>query len=457
MNKKSLAEAKREKGHKENPLYKNFYKLYSDHRTKDYMQDEHFEKLVKDALSDSNLLMNLLDNDIRFHETFSVLTGLDKKFILQEMDKHKKEKEIFIKKMENEAITFQKKHSEELKKKEFDIEYEKMSPDQKKKIDNQKEAEELKHKGNEEQKKHNYDIAIKCFEQALKLSPNDLGTNLNLASAFLEKKDYENCMKQCEHVLQNTDDIMKRSRAHGKLGLAYLELKDYIKAIENFHCSLDEHRDDRIVEALIEAENERKKWDEEKYINPEIAEQNNKKAYDLYKAGKIEEALSEYTEAIRRNPYNARFWCNRAEGYMKVLSYNEAIKDCEKCIELDKEFMRAYLRKATCHLLLKQFPLALETYEKGLEINPSNMELVEGKKKCLDLVGSELKELDNQKLKEAPEEIKNLILDPRIKQLLDLFKTNVTAAHEMMKIDKFLQDSFNKLVKNGLISGMSTK
>ncbi len=145
-----------------------------------------------------------------------------------------------------------------------------------------KEAEGLKHKGNEEQKKHNYDIAIKCFEQASKLSPNDLGTNLNLASAYLEKKDYENCMKQCEHVLQNTDDIMKRSRAHGKLGLAYLELKDYIKAIENFHCSLDEHRDDRIVEALIEAENERKKWDEEKYANPEIAEQNNKKAYDLF-------------------------------------------------------------------------------------------------------------------------------------------------------------------------------
>ncbi len=452
-----MAEAKREKGHKENPLYKNFYKLYSDHRTKDYMQDEHFEKLVKDALSDSNLLMNLLDNDVRFHETFSVLTGLDKKFILQEMDKHKKEKENFIKKMENEAISFQKKHSEELKKKEFDIEYEKMTPEQKQKFDNQKEAEGLKHKGNEEQKKHNYDIAIKCFEQASKLSPNDLGTNLNLASAYLEKKDYENCMKQCEHVLQNTDDIMKRSRAHGKLGLAYLELKDYIKAIENFHCSLDEHRDDRIVEALIEAENERKKWDEEKYVNPEIAEQNNKKAYDLYKAGKIEEALSEYTEATRRNPYNARYWCNRAEGYMKVLSYNEAIKDCEKSIELDKEFMRAYLRKATCHLMLKQFPLALETYEKGLEINPSNLELVEGKKKCLELVGSELKQLDNQQIKEAPEEIKNLILDPRIKQLLELFKTNVTAAHEMMKIDKFLQDSFNKLVKHGVISGMSTK
>lgn len=452
-----MAEANREKGHKENPLYKNFYKLYSDHRTKDYMQDEHFEKLVKDALTDSNLLMKLLENDTRFHETFSVLTGLEKKFILQEMDKHKKEKENFIKKMENEAISFQKQHSQELKKQEFDLKYEKMSSEEKKIIDNQREAEELKHKGNEEQKKHNYDLAIECYEKALKLCPKDLSLNLNLSSTYLEKKDYEKCMKECEYVLQNTDDYIKRSRAHGKLGLAYLEQKEYIKAIENFHCSLDEHRDDRIVEALIEAEKERKKWDEEKYINPELAEQNNKKAYDLYIAGKLEQALSEYTEAIRRNPKNARYWCNRAECYMKVLSYNEAIKDCETSIEIDKEFMRAYLRKATCHLMLKQFPLALETYEKGLIINPSNMELLEGKKKCLDIISSEIKEIDNQQLKEAPEEIKNLAQDTRIKQLLDLFKTNVSAAHEMMKIDKFLQDSFNKLVKYGVVSGMSTK
>jgi len=192
-------------------------------------------------------------------------------------------------------------------------------------------------------------------------------------------------------------------------------------------------------------------------VNPELAEQNNKKAYDLYKAGNLEEALTEYTEAIRRNPQNARYWCNRAEAYMKVLSYNDAIKDCEKAIELDKQFMRSYLRKATCHMMLKQYPLALETFELGLAMNPDNMDLNEGKKKCIDMVSADAKQLDNPELKHAPEEIKNLVLDPRVRHLMDTFNTNATAAHTMMKGDKFLEDAFQKLVKQGLIGGIGTK
>ena len=80
------------------------------------MKDSHFEKLVKEALEDSNLLEKLLDNDIRFRDIFSVLTGLDKKKISDEMENHKHQKQDFIEKMEKEAKTLQRKNSEEKKK-----------------------------------------------------------------------------------------------------------------------------------------------------------------------------------------------------------------------------------------------------------------------------------------------------------------------------------------------------
>lgn len=385
-----------------------------------------------------------------------MLTGIDKKKVLEDKEKYKHEKMEYLHKMEKEAISFQRKHSEELKKQQEEQNFMKMTPQEKEKHKKLKEAELLKHNGNEEQKKQNYDGAIKFFEDALKIAPEDISINLNLASAYLEKKDYENCIKECEKVLKNCshDDKSKKSRAYGKIGIANLEMKNNDKAIEYLKLSMNEHRDDRIEELLADAEDYKKKNDCEKYIDAEKAEQHNKQAYDLYKLGKIEEALKEYSVAIKRNPMNSRYYCNRAEAFIKVLDLNDAIRDCEKAIELDNKFLRAYLRKATAHMMLKQYPMALETYEMGLEIEKDHEELLEGKKKCFEMMSDEMKDMESWQ-KSAPKEIKTLLLDEKVQKLLDDFKHNPLIAHQALKQDKYLKQSFHKLVEYGMMS--STK
>jgi stress-induced-phosphoprotein 1 len=60
-----------------------------------------------------------------------------------------------------------------------------------------------------------------------------------------------------------------------------------------------------------------------------------------------------------------------------------AMKDAEKCLALDPNFIKGHIRKASCHSLMKEFHKALQAYEQGLKIDPENKECKEGYAKTI--------------------------------------------------------------------------
>ena len=60
-----------------------------------------------------------------------------------------------------------------------------------------------------------------------------------------------------------------------------------------------------------------------------------------------------------------------------------ALKDADKCLELDPKFVKAYARKGTCHQLIKEYHKAMKAFEDGLALEPGNKDCTDGKNRTL--------------------------------------------------------------------------
>jgi len=446
----SLNKKKKEES---NPFAKNFHKLYTDPRTSKYMSDPGFVNLLQMGMKDTNMLTGLLGKDPRFMDVFSVLTGMDFGNMGAEQEKAKKERDSKNSEKKKEEDEKKIKEDNLRKEKEEQDRLNSLSFEERESIKNKKEAEKLKLQGNEEFKKKNFTEALSYYTQANKLNPEELTYYLNLAGCYHELKTYDKVIQNCEHVIENTNDFVKKGKAYGRIAFAYQEMNDVDKAIDYFEKSLLENNDKTIKEYLKEAQKLKKKLDEEKYINPEIAEDHNNKANDLFKAGKFPDSIKEYSEAIKRNPKNPKYYNNRAAARIKVVDLANAIYDCDEALKLDPTSLRAFQRLGTCNTLLKKYHRAIEAYENGIKLYPTDEELTNGLNKVQNLVRYGDGTNDEERMKSAMQdpEIAELVKHPRIQQLFKDFKENPKSAQEAVMKDPWIQSSFNKLVNAGII------
>ncbi|MCQ2820821.1 MAG: tetratricopeptide repeat protein [archaeon] len=436
-----------------NPFLKNYEKLFTDPRTAKYMADPSFKNLLDYGMRDQNALLQLIQTDPRFMDVFSVLTGIDMTKMNEEMAKNQKAQEEEEKKKKEEEEKKRKEEEEIKKKKEEEDKWNAMSEEEKNDQIQHQKADEIKLKGNEEYKKKNFDKAIEFYNQAKEMYPKEMTYYLNLSRCYMEKKDYDKVLENCKYVIENTSDFAKKATAFGIIGYAYQNKNQLKEAIEAFENSLLEKKDPRIKDALKNAQNLKKKEEELAYINPEIAEQENTKANEFYKAGKFPDALKCYNEAIKRNPQLVKYYTNRASCYIKLMEFNEAAKDCDKALQLDPKSLRAIQKKATCHLMTKEYHKAMEVIEKGQKDYPEDQELKNIYEKVMMAINCSTSQDDEERAKRAfsDPEIQALIKDPRIQQLLKDLQENPQSANDAIMKDEWIREAFKKLIASGVI------
>jgi DnaJ family protein C protein 7 len=109
-----------------------------------------------------------------------------------------------------------------------------------------------------------------------------------------------------------------------------------------------------------------------------------------YKAGRLEEAYSLYTEALRIDPrnksINAKLFYNRAMVCSRLGRFDEAVTDCSIALQLDKNYRKALLQRAKCFMELRDFDKAVNDYESAFKTvkSPESKRLLEDAKLALE-------------------------------------------------------------------------
>lgn len=317
-----------------------------------------------------------------------------------------------------------------------------------------------KERGTNAYKKRDFSTAISAYTSALELDPDNMSLYTNRAAAKLESGDSDGCIDDCKKAIEeNTDrhlrtDFKIIARAYGRMGNAYLKKEDYDNAIVSFEKSLVEYSDPKVKNALKDAQRIKKKKEEEAYIDPEISKQVRSEGNELFLAGKFPESIAKYTEAIKRNPKDAAPYSNRAAAYMKLGEFPMAMKDCDRCLDIDPKFVKAYIRKGNIHFFMKEYHKCLTVYEEGLKLAPNNKELQQGLMKTNMKIREQQSsgEVDEAQVQQAMKdpEIQQILQDPQMQTVLKQMQDDPKFAAQAMR-DPTIASKIQKLVASGFL------
>lgn len=95
-------------------------------------------------------------------------------------------------------------------------------------------------------------------------------------------------------------------------------------------------------------------------------------------AGKLTEAIENYTKAIDADGTNHVYYSNRSAAYLKKGDANNALEDANSTIAINPEFSKGYSRKGAALHSLKRYNDAISAFEEGLAKFPNDAALKSG-------------------------------------------------------------------------------
>ncbi|XP_017475955.1 PREDICTED: stress-induced-phosphoprotein 1 [Rhagoletis zephyria] len=313
-------------------------------------------------------------------------------------------------------------------------------------------ARKEKEAGNAAYKKKDFETALKHYRAALEQDPTDITFHNNIAAVYFERKQYDECIKECEKSIEvgreNRADFKLIAKALARIGNSYRKMDNYKQAKVYFEKAMSEHRTPEIKTSLSEVEAKIKEEERRAYINPELAEVEKEKGNELFKKGDYSGAVKHYSEAIKRNPDDPKLYSNRAACYTKLAAFDLGLKDCETCIQLDDKFIKGYIRKGKILQGMQKSSKASAAYLKALEIDPQNAEALEGYRQCS--ISYQRSPEDVMKNALGDPEVQQILKDPAMRVILDQMQTDPKAAKDHLQ-NPAIADKIMKLIEAGIV------
>ncbi|OCT55089.1 Serine/threonine-protein phosphatase T [Cladophialophora carrionii] len=142
-------------------------------------------------------------------------------------------------------------------------------------------------------------------------------------------------------------------------------------------------------------------------------------------------AVDYYTKAIGKYDADPSFYCNRAQANIKLEAYGYAIADATKAIELDKDYIKAYWRRAIANTAILSPQEALRDFRTVCRKEPNNRDAKLKLAECEKLV----KKLNFLKAIEVSD-------PPSAFEGLDLDSIEVDESYDGVRLEKDMTQEF---------------
>ena len=335
-----------------------------------------------------------------------------------------------------------------------------LSPEERKKKEDAKKAMEAKKKGNALFMEKKFDEALAAYDEAIALDPTNMTYVANKAAVYFNTKKYDECIETCQKAVEvgkeNRAPFEERAKALTRAAKAYQKKKDLDKAIQMCQEAQLEHFDKATERLLKTMQLEKKKADTLAYQDDDKAEEAKQRGNTHFRNKEWVKAIEEYEEAVKRAPNNAPIRNNLAAALCKIMDFNGAKTQIDKALELDPKYVKAWVRKGDLEVMVKEHHKALDSYKKGLELDPDNVACKEGLKKAtyqINMANANMTEDEKKARAEramSDPEIQAILNDPVINQVLKDFAENPNAAQQAM-MDPTVRAKIEKLIAAGIL------
>lgn len=429
-------------------------KIALDPKLRGYMSDPDFMAKLNKLQTDPNSLATML-SDPRIMEVFQVILGANG----MEM----KTGDEFRAEQEEKRASSPKKESKpepEPEPMETEEDVSGLSPEELKIREDKKAALAAKENGNTLYKSKKFDEAIAAYDEAIRLDPTNMTFLNNKAAVYFTTKKYDECIEACLKAVEvgkeNRAPYEDRGKAFTRAAKAYQKKGDLATAIEMCRSAQLEHYDKATERLMKTMELDKKKADTLAYQDDDKAEEAKQLGNTHFRNKKWAEAVAAYEDAVKRAPKNAAIRNNLAAALCKIMDFNGAKREIEVALDLDPKYVKAWAKKGDIEVLMKENHKALDSYKKGLEIEPDNAPCKEGIRKVTAMINYGQANMTEEERKEraahalADPEIQSILQDPIINQVLRDFNENPQAANEAMR-DPSIRSKIEKLIAGGIL------
>ena len=209
----------------------------------------------------------------------------------------------------------------------------------------------LKEKGNALYKEKKFDEAIAAYDDAIAADPTNVTFMNNKAAVLIEQGNAAGAIDLCTQALElaktHRASYEDKAKIYQRIAAAHTKTGDVPAALAAYGKAQMENFDKAIERKMKNMELEFKKAELLNYINPEMGLAAKERGNTFFREGKYEEAIPEYEEAVKRDPTNAPYRNNLAAAYTKKGLFNDAKREVEKSLELDKNYVKAWAKRVT--------------------------------------------------------------------------------------------------------------